>query len=296
MNAKNYWLGVLVMCSTIAHGQCTNYYEAVVNGCSLLRIDDSFDRAYVDADTIREITRGSERLMNVCVIAKKEDASSKRDEYELSIDGNLIVAVLTNGIVKSLSRDGARIEMPEMNLRGNPDWRKLSGKFLAEALRHISFIKFLGLDGNANATQFSVIGRNVAPQTFEYVCGKSGLFRQVEYHTNGDIMRIHECVSRNGVDALRFGNDTGRRSAGWDLSFSATFHVGTGMLKSFICKEYSVKFSHHGGIESLVEFDSVSRKAVRERKWDERGALTCDRDLIVNPYPPFNPENAVIRK
>lgn len=183
------------------------YIEAVVNGCSLLRIDDSFDRAYVDADTIRVITRGSERLMNVCVIAKKEDASSKQDEYELSIDGNQIVAVLTNGIVKSLSRDGARIEMPEKNLLGNPDWRKLSGKFLAEALRHISFIKFLGLDGNANATQFSVIGRNVAPQTFEYVCGKSGLFRQVEYHTNGDIMRIYECVSRNGVDALRFGNE-----------------------------------------------------------------------------------------
>ena len=68
------------------------YIEAVVNGCSLLRIDDSFDRAYVDADTIRVITRGSERLMNVCVIAKKEDASSKQDEYELSIDGNQIVA------------------------------------------------------------------------------------------------------------------------------------------------------------------------------------------------------------
>jgi hypothetical protein len=296
MNAKNYWLGALAMCTTIAHGQCTNYYEAVVSGCSLLCIDESFPGTYVDADSIRRITRESERLINVSVVAVKEDASAKLKEYELSIAGNSLFVVLSDGIIRSLSRDGVRIEMPRMDLRGNPDWRKLSGKFHAQTLRRISFTNFLGLDENANATQFFVIGRNVASQTFEYVCGKSRLFRQVEYCTNGDIMRIYECVGGNGVDALRFGNDTGRRSAGWNLSFSATFHVGTGMLKSFICKEYSVKFSHHGGIESLVEFDSVSRKAVRERKWDERGALTCDRDLIVNPYPPFNPENAVIRK
>jgi|LFRM01.1.fsa_nt_gb hypothetical protein len=298
MKRKSLGIGMLAMCVTIVYGQQTRYYEAVICGDALLHVEASFPENHIDEVTRKKIVDESERQINVSITTSTKDAASGRKQYDLVIDGKVFSVTLTNGIVATLSRDGTDmgIATPALDLRGKTDWIALSRHYHDEALKRLPFTRFLGLEGLANGGELSVLGRNVAPQTFEFVCGKSKRYRQIQHHAHGGIMRLYESVNDQYDAETGFVENFGSRAAGWRRVFSATLYEETGSLKFFSCNEFSAKFTKNGGLDSLTVFDSVTHKGIRERKWDAKGSLIHDRDLIQDPYPPFNTTNMVIRK
>ena len=292
-------VGVLSVSAVVACGRHEARFDVVVSADSAFSLTSSFPESHVDDATRSRAIAMSERQFNVVVNASSYDADSGREYYELDVDGKSLSVVLEGGTVTRLLHDEENVggSMPKLNLCGNSEWVALSQVYNSKAVKLLSFVEFLGLSHPVARKNILVVGRNVAPQTFAFLCGKSKRFRQIEYNASGHVRRIYESRSDQNDDSMKFSSgNVGSGSEGWKTVFSATMHEDTGFIKSFVCNEFSARYNRSGGLVALTLFDPITHRGVRERKWNAFGTLAFDRDLLKNPYPSLDITNAVIRK
>ena len=287
------WTQVLMMCAAMAYGKQAPYYNEVVSGDGLLGVEETIPRFHVDDATRRKIIKESERIICISVMTSEKGGASGYESYEFMIDGTPLALALTNGIVVGMSRNGkdVGIKLPELTLRGKADWVDLSTYYHAEAWKLLPFTHFLGIGESMGTNEVSVIGRNVAGQTFRFVCGASGRARLI-HHDRAGIRRIHETENEKYDAFMGFPDDVDRGGTGWGWVFSADFDKETGCLSKFSRGGFAATFFPTGGLRTLYIADPETHEGLSERKWNEKGELIHERDLKKDPYPDFDLKDA----
>ena len=268
------WIIIFAMCTTMMYGKRDPYYTAIVSADKLLYI------------------KPGETVTVVMAVSPVQDNNTPGvHRYDFVINGTPISVTMTNGVILSMVRDGKDlgISPPKLELAGNEEWIKLSKHYHDEALRLMSFTRFLDVGESTKEREVTVTGVDTEGRHYKFSCETSGKLRLVNYLFDGEISYMYEKFLKEREPA--FKNEIASFNATFSFVDKDTKIVLDNISASALSNSFKATFFLNGGLKSLhltewTEKFNVTMDTLRE--WDEKGNLISNRDLIKDPLPdPF---------